>query len=116
MVSVRAGADRLEVARIAAAATLSVDDVVALVPGRGGIWSTTWADGSVLGVLCVADGAGAWDVRVHVIALWVPLAVLSAAVRVAVLDGLEAAGVAVARVDVVIADVVAEGSLLEELR
>lgn len=92
--------DEFTLARAVLAATLGVAGVVGIGQGRYAVARTVGLGGrTVEGVLLAPSTAGL-SVEVHIVADWVPLPALAAAVRSAVIAALRSLGTAIAGVDV----------------
>ena len=100
------GSPRVHLARLARDAAVHVDGVVAADPGPSGFFATTGGEARVDGVRCVAAGAGAYDVALCLRCNLVPLLEVGESVRTSVVRVASMAGIGLADVNVLIADVV----------
>ena len=97
--------ERLRLARLAHDAALGVQGVVALGADPAGGFVTVGGGRRIEGVLCLAAGAGAYDVSLNLVCRLVPLLALGERVEHAVESAGATAGIPVARVTVRIAQV-----------
>jgi hypothetical protein len=97
----------MRLARLSRDAALNVPGVAATVSGPTGLFVTAGDQQRVEGVRCTAaNGSGAYDVSLRLCCELVPLLALGEAVRISIRRTATAAGIALAQVSVLIADVV----------
>jgi hypothetical protein len=96
--------ERVRMAAVAAAAALRVAGVLRLDPGPARLYVTAGGGERVEGVTCVASPGG-YEITVRLVCALVALPYTAEQTRGAILSAAAVAGVAVARVDVVITDI-----------
>jgi hypothetical protein len=95
---------RIELAGLAHDAALTVEGVVALDAGIGGLFVTAGGGERVSGVRCLAAPEGGYDVSLRLVCMLVPLPALAERVRAAVIRTAGAAHLELASVTITIAD------------
>jgi hypothetical protein len=107
------GSVRLQVARVALGAALTVDGVTAGSGGPLGLRVTQSGSERLVGVVSAADASGGYAVTLHLVVRVVPLGPLAERIRSQVGAQISAAGLAdeLARLDIVFEDIAsAEGA------
>jgi hypothetical protein len=99
---------RLALAALARDTALSVDGVIALDAGIGGLFVTAGGGERVPGVRCLAAPGGGYDIALRLVCRLVPLTALADTVRKAVVTAASMARLELATVTITVADVVEE--------
>jgi hypothetical protein len=99
---------RLALAALARDTALSVDGVVSLDAGAGGLFVTAGGGERVPGVRCLAAPEGGYDVALRLVCRLVPLRPLAETVRQAVVGAATVAHLELATVTITVADVTDE--------
>jgi hypothetical protein len=99
---------RLQVARVALEAALTVDGVISGSSGPLGLHVTRSGNERLVGVVCMADASGGYAVALHLVVGVVPLDRLAERIRSRVRARIAAAGLGdeLAQLDIVFEDIV----------